>query len=68
MRVLVYMRIKELAPVGGPRGYNYNLWNSLKKSGVVDIEYIDTDEKDLRNEVNKVVNRIKMPRIRNLLV
>lgn len=67
MRVLVYMRIKELAPVGGPRGYNYNLWNSLKKSGVVDIEYIDTDEKDLRNEVNKVVNRIKMPRIRNVL-
>jgi glycosyltransferase involved in cell wall biosynthesis len=35
-RVLIYLHEDELAPVGGPKGYNFNLLQGLKKLGLIE--------------------------------
>lgn len=35
-KVLIYLHQDELAPIGGPKGYNYNLLQGLKELGVID--------------------------------
>ncbi len=54
-KVLVYMQSSELAPVGGPRGYIYNLKKELDKRENVNIFFVESG----RETVNKYKNKIE---------
>ena len=56
-KILIYLYEKELAPKGGPVGYNYNLKCQLDKMGVDGISFIKTNKGDvheLTNNINKI--------------
>lgn len=56
-KTLIYLYEKELAPKGGPVGYNYNLKCQLDKMGVDGISFIKTNKGDvheLTNNINKI--------------
>lgn len=42
-KTLIYMRESDLAPVGGPRGYLYNLKVELDKRGIENISFVKVD-------------------------
>ena len=54
-KVLIYMQSSELAPVGGPRGYIYNLKKELDKRENTNIFFIESG----REVVNKYKNKIE---------
>lgn len=58
-KVLVYLYKSQLAPVGGPYGYNYNLLRPLKELGETSISFIETTKGDAR-KINSVVSSIKI--------
>lgn len=39
--ILVFMNQNELAPIGGPMGYNFALKSQLDKMGIDNIHYLD---------------------------
>lgn len=47
MNVLIYLYKKNLAPIGGHHGYNYNLNCQLEKMGVTNIHFLETDKGNL---------------------
>lgn len=66
-KVLIYMQSSELAPVGGPRGYIYNLKQELDKRKNTNIFFIESG----RETINKYKNKIegmKRGRLRSVLI
>lgn len=49
MKVLIYFDKNSLAPVGGPAGYLYNLYNELKEKNIDNIYFLD-DKKNLKKQ------------------
>lgn len=46
MKVLIYKYLEDLAPVGGPNGYCFNILNELKKRNNDSIVFLDNKPKD----------------------
>ena len=44
-KVLIYMPEDLLAPVGGPRGYLYNLKQEIDRRGIINIYFLPPSEK-----------------------
>lgn len=57
-KILIYLYEKELAPKGGPVGYNYNLKYQLDKLGVKNISFIKTSRGDV-HELTANINKIR---------
>lgn len=71
-KVLIYMQTSDLHPIGGPRGYIYNLKQELDKnkklySNGVQIEFIENGNQFLNKQKNKI-NNMKQGKIKNFLV
>ncbi len=56
-RVLIYMPINKLAPVGGPRGYLYHLKRQLDKIGIDNISFLPEINKEWR--IEKMIPSLK---------
>lgn len=65
-KILIYLYEKELAPKGGPVGYNYNLKCQLDKMGVEDIFFIKTSKGDV-HELTNNINKIKPLWLKNVI-
>lgn len=66
-KLLIYMQSSDLAPVGGPRGYIYNLKKELDKRCNTNIYFIESG----RETINKYKNKIegmKKGRLRSFLI
>lgn len=66
-KVLIYMQTSELAPVGGPRGYVYNLKKELDNRSDTNIYFIESG----RETINKYKNKIegmKKGKLRDILI
>ena len=68
MKVLVYMEKNRLAPVGGPRGYNYNLANALNNLNITNIDYIVSNKEPTNSRVNKIVDKVRNQAIKGFLI
>lgn len=55
--VLVYLYKNQLAPTGGPLGYNYNLNAALERKHAQNIHFIETDKGNAR-KINQTVEKI----------
>lgn len=70
-KLLVYMHEGDLAPTGGPRGYNYNLLQGFKELGILekpeDIEISYLPGKSSSLIANNRVNKIKNKYVRNFV-
>ena len=64
--VLIYLYKKNLAPIGGHHGYNYNLNCQLEKMGVTNIHFLETDKGNLEAYKNGLKG-IPYGWLRNLL-
>lgn len=65
--VLIYLYKDNLAPIGGHHGYNYNLNCQLKKMGVSNIHFIETNNGNFEG-YKKGLNSIKNKKIKNFLI
>ena len=43
MKVLVFMKVSDLRPAGGPAGYCYNIYQELTKQGITEIDFLPAD-------------------------
>lgn len=61
MRVLIYKVESELAPVGGPLGYCFNIKEELKRRGITDIDFLPDIPKDnlKSNSIKKYFSTFK---------
>ena len=64
--VLIYLYKNQLAPTGGPLGYNYNLKTVLDKKNVQNIHFIETQKGDAR-KINQVVEKIRIPFLKKIV-
>ena len=64
--VLVYLYKNQLAPTGGPLGYNYNLNVVLEKMGVQNIHFIETEKGNAR-KINQIVEKIRNPFLKKIV-
>lgn len=53
-QILIYLDKNLLAPIGGPIGYNYNLYKQLKEKDVNNIHYIESGRENIEKWKNKV--------------
>ena len=54
-KILIYMRLSELAPVGGPSGYIYNLKQELDKLPKSNVSFIENG----RERIDKYRDKIE---------
>ncbi|MGB8452077.1 MAG: glycosyltransferase family 4 protein [Anaerocolumna sp.] len=67
-KILIYMDKKEIAPVGGPKGYIFNLKQQLDTmEAAKNINYL-CSFKSVTTQVNKKIERIKNIKIQKLLI
>lgn len=66
-KVLIYMQCSELAPVGGQRGYIYNLKQELDKKKNTNIYFIENGRKII-NKYKNSIERMKKGKLRNCLI
>lgn len=67
MNTLVYINSKDLAPIGGPRGYNYNLKSELDKMKASNIKYICANTENINVKVKDFVDNIKIKCLKEVL-
>lgn len=65
--VLIYLYKSQLQPIGGPKGYNYNLYKQFEKMGVTNIHFIETQKGDVQS-IKDTINNIKIALIRNVAI
>lgn len=59
MKVLIFMKVSDLRPAGGPAGYCYNIYQELEKQGITEIEFLPAENikvaerKDLYYSITK---------------
>lgn len=66
-KVLIYMQSSELAPVGGPRGYIYNLKKELDKRNYTNIYFIENQRKVINKYKNKIEG-MKKGTLKNIFI
>ena len=66
-KVLIYMQSSELAPVGGPRGYIFNLKQELDKRDNTNIYFIESGRETINKYKNKIEG-IKKGKLRSVLI
>lgn len=65
-QVLIYLHKNSLKPIGGPLGYNYNLFCQLKNKGYTNIHFIESANK--ADSINKKINNIKINWLKQVLI
>ena len=58
MRALIYFKKSELSPVGGPRGYLYNLKVGLDENNIENIDFLPEDNKEKEKKIRKILSKI----------
>lgn len=69
-KILIYLHKDELAPVGGPLGYNYNLLLGLKEieaSYQDQIDIVFLPGKSIASGLNSKINTLKSDKIKNFI-
>ena len=70
-KVLIYLHKDELAPTGGPLGYNYNLLQGLNEIGLINenrsVDICFLPGRSISSNVNSKINTIKNVRIKNAI-
>lgn len=66
-KVLIYMQASELAPVGGQRGYTYNLKKELDRLDVNNIDFIYNKRKTI-NKYKNMIENMKKGKLRDILI
>lgn len=66
-KVLVYMQTSQLAPVGGPRGYIYNLKQELDKLPESNIFFIENG-REVINKYKSKIESMRKSKMRDLLI
>lgn len=66
MKVLIYMEKNKIAPVGGPRGYIYNLKCGLEINQIDFVHFLDSNAVETKEKKESMI-KTKMKKIYNIL-
>lgn len=69
-KVMIYMPVEKLKPIGGPAGYLYNLYTQFRRDGITNIKFLEISNNNERyrciyNKLPKLIKDIYRINFRN---